>query len=805
MFRNYLLVALRNFTKHRTYSFINLLGLSSAITCCLLLGLFVRHEWSYDRFHKQSDHLYRAWVREIYQKEVFYDIATPYALGPTLAATYPEIDGMSRVETMQANVRKEGDVLSERFHAVDPDFFRLFDFPLLHTTAPNPLAQLNSVVLTEEMAKKYFGEENPLGKSLQIQLDSVMEAYTVTAVAKNPPTHSSIRFNFLLPFEKRQAYLTQKRLNNWFSVSPETYVRLRPDTDTSHLTAKFPNMVKSVLGEKYRPGEYVVHLQPMTAIHLDNSLPEGIEPISDPAYSYILGTIALFILTIACINFMTLSIGRSAGRAREVGVRKVMGAVREQLVQQFWGEALLMTFLAVLLALLASWLLLPAFNQLAGQALTLSPDPGAILFLLALIVVIGLAAGSYPALVLSNFRPVEVLKGKLSVKGDRSWFRRILVVVQFSMSIFLIVGTLVMNEQLHYLQTKPLGFHTNRTVVVPVSLGGEEGRRLVERYRNALNSKKEVEQVTASAFPFGSGEWGQLGFTDNGQKYREFQFNVIDPDFIPTYRIKLVAGRNFEAGNTADQFQSIIVNQAFVKEYGWKDPLNAQLPGTFHPHRIVGVTEDFHYESLHTPVRPLMMVVRPDSLFKHIENINISSSTRPDVSVRLASGSLSEQVGILEQVWKSVAPNEPFSYTFLDQNLENQYQQEQRLGKIVSIASLLSIGIACLGLFGLATLAVTRRTKEIGVRKVLGASVPDIIQLLSKDFVVLVLLANVIAWPVAWIALNRWLQDFAFRIDMGGWEFALAGIGALIVALLTVSFQAVKAALANPVKSLRTE
>ena len=805
MFRNYLTIAFRNFAKHKTYSMINLLGLGTAVTCCLLLGLFVQHEWSFDRFHSQSDRLYRSWVKELYQNEVFYDIATPYPLGPTLQYTFPEIEAMTRVETVNPTVRKGEEVLNERMHVVDPDFFRMFDFPLVQTTGANPLQELNNVVLTERMAKKYFGEESPLGKTLHIQVDSTMEAFTVTGVAKNVPTNSSIRFDFLLPFEKIKTYRSPNRLKNWFNISVETYVQLREGTDAGQLAAKFPSMVKAVLGEKYKPGDYVVNLQVMTAIHLDNSIPEGIEAISNPAYSYILGSIALFILVIACINFMTLSIGRSASRAREVGVRKVMGAVREQLIGQFWGEALLMTFMAVVLGLGLAWLLLPAFNRLSDQQLSLMPTPALVLFLLALIVVVGLAAGSYPALVMSGFRPVEVLKGKLTVTGDKSWFRRILVVIQFSLSVFLIVGTLVMNRQLDYLQSKPLGYQASRTVVIPLSQGGEDGQRLVDLLRHTLAGRKEVQSVAASAFPFAQGGWGNMGFTDPKKVYRECQFNMVDPYFIPTYQIKLKEGRNFEPDNTADVFQSIIVNESFVKEYGWKNPLEEKLPGNFPPHRIVGVVEDFHFASLHSKVQPLLLVIRPDSLYKGIENINFESSPRPDVTVRLAEGNLSEQLAMLESTWKSVAADEPFSYSFVDQNLESQYRQEQRLGKIVSIASLLSIGIACLGLFGLATLAVSRRTKEIGVRKVMGASLTDIVALLSKDFVVLVLVSNVLAWPLAWLALNKWLQDFAFRIEIGLWVFVLAGAGALIIALLTVSFQAIKAALANPVKSLRTE
>lgn len=585
----------------------------------------------------------------------------------------------------------------------------------------------------------------------------------------------------------------------------ETYVLLREGTNIARLEAKFPAMVKAALGEKYKPATYNVHLQPIRDIHLNNSLPVGMEPISSPAYSYILATIAFFVLLIACINFMTLAIGRSAGRAREVGVRKVMGAIRSQLIQQFWGEALLLTVLAVFIGLLLAVLLLPVFNQLADKTLSLRLDAGTVGLLLGLIIAVGLAAGSYPALVLSNFRPVEVLKGKLTIKGDQSLFRRSLVVVQFALSVFLMVGTLVMNRQMHYLQSKPMGYRSNRTVVIPATQGGEAGQAQVARFREALRNRPEVAAVAASAFPFGSGAWADVGYTDPKKTYREFAYNNIDAHFIPAYGIKLKAGRNFEAGNSADTYQSIIVNETLVKEYGWKDPLTARLPGKFPAHRIIGVVQDFNFESLHTPVKPLVLVMQPDSLYKGIENLMFSSSPQPDISVRLHAGNLAEQVALLEQTWKKISPNEPFAYTFLDQNLADQYRQEQRLGWMINIASGLSIFISCLGLFGLATLAVARRTKEIGVRKVMGASVTNIVTLLSKDFVLLVLAANVLAWPLAWFSMHRWLQDFAYQVPVSGWIFGVAGGTTLVIAVLTISFQAIRAALANPVQALRSE
>jgi putative ABC transport system permease protein len=391
------------------------------------------------------------------------------------------------------------------------------------------------------------------------------------------------------------------------------------------------------------------------------------------------------------------------------------------------------------------------------------------------------------------------------LKGDVSFFRRALVVVQFSLSVILIGGTFVLNQQLSYLQNKSLGYQKEQTAIIPVGLGGPEGQALTERFRNAVAGQKDVLGVAASAFPFAGGGWGDMGFSDDQKVYRECKFNTVDPYFLPTYGIKLVAGRNFDPKNSADNFGSIIVNQAFVKKFGWTNPLNERLPGKFPAHRVIGVTEDFHYASLHDKVEPLILMMQSDSIFRGIENLMYQSSPSPDLSVRLSAGNMVEKVAMLAQTWKRVAPNEPLRFTFLDADLQRQYEAEQRLGRIVTIASMLSILIACLGLFGLATLAVVRRTKEIGVRKVLGASTWSVVSLLSKDFLKLVAVAIVVASPIAWWATDKWLNGFEYRIGMPWWAFILAGVLALLVAFLTVSFQSMKAALMNPVTSLKTE
>lgn len=558
-----------------------------------------------------------------------------------------------------------------------------------------------------------------------------------------------------------------------------------------------------LVAKNYKPGQYNVTLQKLTSIHLDNTLPAANEPISNPKYSTILATIGLLILLIACINFVTLSIGRSTSRSLEVGVRKVLGAARQQLIKQFWGEALLLTFISFILGFLLAFICLNPFNQLADRELVLGFNQFTILFVLILFVTVALIAGIYPAIILSGFRPIEVLKGKLKTGGSMNLFRRALVVSQFVASIIMIICTIVIGKQLNYLRSKDLGYDKEQMIVISTNKTGLEGRELATRFRTALETNRDVKSGTTSWFSLIQSGWMNLGYLDDKKMFRSFKFNVVDPDFIPTMGLKLAAGRNFIKGNAADS-NAIIVNEALVREYGWQDPIGKKLPGKY-AEEIIGVVKDFNYESLHTNVKPVVMAIKADSILGASSDVSSEHSTSRRVTIRLAAGDLPGQVAALRSTWKTVAGSQDFEYRFLDDALNAAYMQEQRLGNVVTYASVLSIFIACMGLFGLATLVVVKRTKEIGIRKVLGADVRSIVRLLSKDFVVLVLIAALIAFPVAWWALSDWLKDFSYRIDIPMWVFFGSTIAALAVALITVSLQAVKAALSNPVKSLRTE
>ena len=805
MIRNYFKVAMRYLLRNKGYTAINILGLAIGITCCILIMLFVRSEWSYDKFHGKSDRIYRAWVLEHYEdQDDIIDIVTPLPLAGALQSSYAEIESTCRVFNLNTLVKTGEQSFSENIRMVDSSFFRIFDFALLEGNRNDPFPTSNSIILTEATAKKYFGKQDPIGKSIELQLANEKVMFSVSGIAKAAPEESSIKYNALISFSNGKYLFSPRAMQAWFSVNPETYVLLRKDADPDKLAKKFPSMVKKNLGEAYKEGGYIVNLQPIKKIHLDTSLPAGIEPISNPKYSYVLLTIGILILLVACVNFITLSVGRSATRALEVGVRKVLGAERQQLIRQFWGEAILLTIISVILGIILAVLLVNPFNHLINRQLELQFDVGFIGYCILIIALIGLIAGIYPAIILSGFRPVEILKGKLKLGNNTGLFRKGLITGQFVTSIAMIICTIVIGDQLDYLQNKDLGYQKEQVVIIPTNKPRLRGMELAERYRNELLKQPQVAGASVSLMSFSETPWVNVGYSDDKNIYRSFQFNAVDPYFLKTMGIQLKEGRDFSADNPADYTSSMIVNEALVKMFEWKNGVGQKLPGSIEQ-QIVGVVKDFNYQSLHTPVQPLAMIIKPDSFFRRINDINFAAPLQPRISVRLKAGNLSANLNTLRQVWKTVAPDQEFEYRFLDESIAAQYTTEQRTGTIVKLASALSIFIACMGLFGLVTLTVVRRTREIGIRKVLGASVSSVVKLLSKEFLILVLLAALVAFPLGWWAMNKWLEDFAYRVNIEWWVFVAAAIGALIIALLTVSYHAIKAALANPVKSLRTE
>jgi len=804
MLKNYLKIAFRNLRKQKVYAFINVVGLAVGIAFCALIFLYVRDELTFDRFHEKADRIVRVTLQEKAPDGSVESEWTwqPMPLAAALQADLPEVEHTVRLFDQPHFIRYGDKTFEESTVFADPAIFDVFSFPLRRGDPATALSDLNSIVLSDQAARKYFGDEDPMGRTMSIRLGDAYQDVVVTGIVEAIPHSASVRFDYLLPFAKlSDAYeWIRSRTERWNASSFYVYALLRDNTTRADVQAKMP-----AFRAKYYPDEETrmrdegrwtgegapraYRLQPLAEIHLNPAVIGGLTPASDPLYSYILAGIALAILLIACINFTTLAIGRSASRAREIGVRKVVGAYRRHLMLQFWGEALLMSVLGLCAGIALAELALPTFNALAAKQLRLDyyDDGSTLAALVGLMLLTGLVAGSYPALVLSGTRPIDTLKNKLRLGGS-NLLTRSLVVVQFALSVFLIVGTLVMIQQLDYIQAKNLGFDQEHVVVIPTQQ--MPGEVLTARFRTELGNRADVVGLTGMSNAFTKG-YSVEGWDYKGEEKRAYTYRVTS-NFIDVMGINLVAGRTFDPNLPTDSTQAVLVNEALVRDFGWTDPVGQVLEGFYASPTVVGVIEDVNFASLHEAVEPMVLTMDPDWGLGHL-------------LVRVAPGDVSATLGLLAATWQRIAPDVPFQYSFLDEDLNRLYQSEQRWSRIVGYAAGFAILIACLGLFGLAALTVTGRTKEIGIRKVLGASVRSVTLLLSKDFARLVVIGLVVAAPVAYFVMNRWLDGFAYRIEMSGWTFLIAGLTALGIALFTVSYQAVKAALADPVESLRYE
>ena len=812
MLQNYLRIAFRNLWKNKGITAINVAGLSLGLACFTLLLLHVNDEFSFDRFHAQKDHIFRVFrhMQAMNGEPAHSDAYMPMPLGPAMQSDFPDVANYVRFCDWGGYV-----VRSPRQQAklsvlyADPQIFDVFSFPFLFGDPHSALREINNVVLTEEMARKLFGEDNPTGRTLDIRIGADFEPFLVTGVAKNLPPNSSIRFGILCSFEKHAAsQFGSRSKDSWNRSSYNTFVQLKPGSglaaDSARMQQFFnkyrPNEEAELRKRGYWKGEgspVTFGLQPLDRIHTDVSIPGGsVEPMN-PRYGWILLGLGGLVLLIACINFTTLAIGRSAGRAREIGVRKVIGAWRRQLVGQFLAESLLLSLFSMILAIGLVYALLPALNDLTGKKLrfnlALYPELGWMLAGLTLLT--GLLAGAYPALVLSGFRPVEAIKSTFRVAGS-NFFTKSLVTFQFVLSVCLIACTLVMLQQLHFLRSKNPGFDKDNVLIVNAEdLGSEQ---VFPLFKSALAGRPEVAGVAASELSLGAGSgWSVSGFDYKGEAKNVYEY-FVDPEYIQVLGIPLLAGRHFDQSLSSDTVTSVVINESMMRDFGWSldnavgQTLTGYTEGRGKDPVVIGVVSDFNFLSLHEEVKPMMFHMFHDyTPFQYF--------------VRLRAGRISEGVAAAKAAWERLVPDLPFQYKFLDENLARFYEADERWGRIVGYAGALAIALACLGLFGLVALTAANRTKEIGIRKVLGASVRGIVALLSGDFLKLVAIAIVIASPLAYYAMNKWLADFAYRIELQWWMFAVAGLAAVAVALLTLGFQGVKAALANPVKSLRSE
>jgi len=815
MLRNYIKIAIRSLWKSKAHSLINVCGLGLAIAVCILILLFLRDEWTFDAFHKKSDRIFRVWGKEDYgADQKFFWTITPFPMGPTLKENFEAVEEQVRIESVTAQVKLGESSYTEPIKIVGQDFFTVFDFKWLDGELSTALHHQSDVVITRRAAEKFFGHQNVINKTISIQLNDSFEDFVVKAVIENVPTNSSLQFDILISDLNFPKLYSQEALtSNWFNISPETYVLLREGTDSKSLEEKLPSLFKTILGESYEKSHYTVGLQPITDIHLNTYFPAGHAPVSNPRYSYILGAIAILMLVVACINFVSLSVGRSLKRAKEVGIRKVVGAVRAQLVSQFVGEAVIVTFVSLLAGVVLAIVSVPLFNELSGKNLNVQPNLFLFFVGAGLLVVIGLMAGSYPAFFLSGIAPVSILKGT-SAKAGKQNARKVLVGVQLVLSIFLISSTLVMRNQLNYLKNRDLGFNREALVVIQLNvpqqgwLGAKvkAGFEQVERFKLELAHHPHLAQVCGSSHDFGNGGWTSIGYTDDNGVYRTINCNTVDANYVSVMNLELKEGRNFSNENSSDVRRSIIINEAFAREHGLDHPLGKRMPGKRFPdHEIIGVVKDFNYASLYTKVEPLVLVMDISILLSGAENINVDNSPVPKLLVRLMPGSINSSIDQLQEVWKKLNPGEEFTFSFVDQRLDAQYRTDQNLGKIVTLAAVLAIFIGSLGLYALASLAMQNRTKEISVRKVLGATEQSLLLLLSRDYIYLIGFSLLFSVPITWYLMDSWLQTFEYRIAVGWEVFALAGITSLLIAITTISYQAIKTAWARPSETLKYE
>lgn len=818
MWKNYFKIAYRSLLKWKLYSVINLLGLSIGTACCVLIMLYIKEEWTFDQFHQDVDSIYRAWVKEHLPEEEIFNTVTPLVLGPTLKDQFPELEYSCRITSFTSNIQKEEEEEPEPIYMVDADFFQIFDFKLLEGEAKSVLNNPNSIVITEAIAKKYFGKPRPLEESLSIQIGNDYRNYIIKGIVAKPPSNSSLQFNILLPFSNDKWLYNERQRQSWGFVIGETYFKVRSDADIAQIEQKVASFIDQKLGGMgFRAGEYQIGFQPFIDIHLNNEYPVGIVPVSDWRYTYILSAIALLILILASINFTTLSIGRSFSRALEVGIRKVVGASRSQLIGQYWTEAIFIAFLAVIIGIGLAKIGLPLFNNLTSKQLSFHFDFVLVFFLTILVLITGLLSGIYPALVISGFSPLKALNGAIVNTGNnRQHVLRFLVGVQFMLSIGLIACTFIMRNQLRYLQNKNLGFKKENVLVVPYSVslsagGGlmgilEDGRKKSELLIEELEKIPNVLKVTAPAHRFGVSGWMTLGYNDPSEnRIKRFKVNAVDNNYLTTMGIELEAGRNFSSDVGTDQFNSVIVNSAFARMYDWINPVGQKLPEPFSNFQVIGLTKDFHFNSLHSPIEPLLLVLDPVPLIRKAGDINIGQMPNPKVTIRVAPQNLPQTIANIKDKWQELVPDQKFDFSFLDETINQQYSQEAKMSKILLTATIMAILIACLGLFGMATLVVARRTKEIGIRKVMGASTSSIMFMLNWPFAFMMIVATLLASPFVWYFMNKWLQDFAYHVKISPFTFFIAGLSALIIALLTISYQSLRAALSNPVEALRYE
>jgi putative ABC transport system permease protein len=797
MLKNYFKIAFRNLWRHRVFSFINIMGLTVGMTACLLIFMYVRFELSYDRFHSKADRIYRIVTDLKTPTEVIPTSGPAWAVAPHIKLDFPDVEAYTRVQTDNVLFRK-GDIKFNEEGAIwaDSAFFQIFNFKLIRGDVRTALTQPFTVVLSETAAKKYFGKADPVGQTILITGDALPA--TVTGLMKDMPENSQIKSDVVLSLITITSKWAKGIDDQWGNYGPYAFLLLKPGANAMALQKKFPAFLEKWNGKEMKELQMspTLLLEQLKDVYLKSTRGEalGSNKSGNIKNVYIFSIIAAFILIIACINFINLTTARASERAKEVGIRKVAGAVRPQLARQFIGESIVICFIAFLLTLGLSALLLPSFNQLAGKIISkgIFHDGGLIVLLLGTGIVIGLLAGLYPAFVLSSFKPIEVLKGRFATGSRGGLLRKTLVITQFAISTSLIIGTIIVYSQMRYMRNQNLGFNKDQVLVIDT-----DRDKNMQALQQSVSRLPNIKATSLSGSVPGTGYAGAYSEVENIKgdlQITNLDVYFVDFDYISLYNIQMAAGRPFERQYKTDSTKALILNEAATRVMGYHSPGQAvgkRFKQWGREGQIVGVIKDFHYKSLQQPIKPLCL---------RMEWPRVGL-----LSVKVSPTGIKSTIAAIEKQYKTIIPNRPFSYYFLDEFFDRQYRNEERFGRLFMNFAILAIFISCLGLLGLASYSTMQRTREIGIRKVMGASVSNIINLLSRDFLKLVIISFFIAVPVAWYFMHKWLSDFAYRINISWWIFVMAGLLAILIAVITISVQAFRAAVANPVKSLRTE
>ncbi|WP_207491516.1 ABC transporter permease [Aridibaculum aurantiacum] len=794
MIKNYLKIALRNLWRNKAFSFINIAGLAVGMAACFLIFMYVTFEKSYDTFHSKSSRIYRVLTDVITPSETIHAGITAWPFAPNIKTDFPEVEAFVRVNATSMLIKKDNRKFQEdRVLYADSSFFRVFDFKLVKGNAETALKEQLSLVLSETTAKKYFGNADPIGQTVVVT-GSEFNAI-VTGVMEDLPENSHLKADVLVSMATLTEKFSPGLDEQWSNFDAVSYLLLKPGTDPGQLEKKFPAFLEQRAGKLMKENQmfYTLFLEPLKDVYMNAERDDAFEN-GNRNNVLIFSIIAVFILFIACINFVNLTTARSAERAKEVGIRKVVGAEKNQLVNQFLGESLVMSLLAFVIAIGIAALLLPLFNELAGKTVStgIFSNINHVLLLLAASIAIGLLAGVYPALVLSAFKPIIVLKGKFTTGTRGIMLRKGLVVAQFSISIALIIGTIVVYHQMKYMRNQDLGFSKDQVIVLDTH-GNANKFALKEELQ-------KLPQVTSAALsssiPGGSNSkaYSEIENAKGEMQIANVDLYFVDFEYIEQFKMKTIAGRTFSRDFGTDTTQAMVINEAAVKFFGYtsaKDAVGKRFSQWGREGTIIGVVKNFHYRSLQENIAPLSMRIEP---------------SRSDLlSIKVSSAQLPATIAALENTWKTIMPHRPFSYYFLDEFFDRQYRGEERFGTLFLYFAVLAIFISCLGLLGLAAYSTIQRTKEIGIRKVMGASIPNIVHLLSKEFLLLVAIAFLVAAPIAWYFMYQWLEGFAYRTTISWWIFLSAGVIAFLIASVTTSFHAIKASVSNPIKSLRTE